>query len=78
MGFIADTKIEGLGIEIRSESVRIYDAYGDNPTDMERHIFAGDYPSGEPRRSVEISKVQLKRLLEFFDKPENRRACEVD
>lgn len=72
MGFIVETGIPELGIEIRSESIYVHDC-GTEP----QQVFA--YPSvmeGQHYSNlVEFTKPQLKRLLEYFDDPEQRKQC---
>src|SRR5687768_5248782 len=73
MGFILDVGEydDRFGIELRSESLRIYDSYKEVWGDQGKHIFA--YGNG----SFEISKERTKELLEFFDDYENRKKCDL-
>lgn len=65
MGLCLDTE-NGLGLEIRRESICITDETGDK----EGHIFA----TGDGH--VEISKEYLRKMLEFFERPENKKYLE--
>lgn len=61
MGFIVETNDEELGLEKRRESFYIYATKG-------KHIFL--YPEGDDSRTgtVEMSKVFLKKLVDYFKK----------
>lgn len=85
MGSIQETNDDVLGLEERKESFmvcdlqRVYPA-GDRATNLgfyrevmnikSNHIFA--YADGE----IEITKDFLRRLVGFFDIPENRKKLE--
>lgn len=69
---------EIIGIECRSESIRISrryikDEYGDAIRPADPVMFAPG-----PVNSVEIDKAFLSCVLAFFDNPENRRLCDLD
>lgn len=80
MGQILDTDDEILGLEERRESFNVMDLKRQYPSEhggdyyrhqvlniKSQHIFvAGD---GE----IEMSKEFLRKLVAFFDKPENRK-----
>ena len=61
MGLIIETNDEELGLEKRSESFYVYAPKGE-------HIFL--YPEKDNSRTgtVEMSKVFLKKLVDYFNK----------
>lgn len=79
MGLILSTNDEVLGVEVRRESVNIVDLQRKYPSQhggeyyrqtinvKSEHIFAN--ADGE----IEVSKEFLLKLIEFFEKPENRK-----
>ena len=71
MGFIVDCKKEEIGLELRRESIRIFELYDNRPHKFE-HIFVSEQDG-----SFEISKEFLKRILNYFDDPKNREECDL-
>lgn len=78
MGCILETNDEVLGLERRRESFVVLDLQREYPTPAtantrttlnikSEHIFAN--ADGE----IEVSREFLKKLVAFFDKPENRK-----
>ena len=65
MGLCIDVE-NGLGLEIRRESICITDETGDS----EGHIFC--YSDGH----VEISKEHLRKIIAFFARPQNQSYLE--
>lgn len=82
MGMELDTNDEILGLEERRESFNVVDLKRKYPSEhggeyyrqainvKSEHIFAA--ADGE----IEVSKEFLRKLVAFFDKPENRKKLE--
>jgi hypothetical protein len=62
------------GVEVRRESVRLFQHYERVPPEVRPQIWA----NGVPTLSVEITKEYLSRILAFFDNPNNRALCGLE